>query len=130
MKKGNIQVAVRIRPTAMFAKQLDLADDKITVDLGKGQPQSGNYLDNQQKSWKFDFDHVMKDVPQETVYATCALPIVENVISGFNGTVFCYGQTGAGLSPAPCFLLRQDVHDDWRHFHVLYAARYHSPCGR
>jgi len=34
--------------------------------------------------------------PQEDVYSTVAEEIVENVIGGYNGTVFCYGQTGAG----------------------------------
>lgn len=34
--------------------------------------------------------------PQDTVYDQVASEIVENVIAGYNGTVFCYGQTGAG----------------------------------
>jgi kinesin family protein 3/17 len=33
---------------------------------------------------------------QEDVYKTCAFSLVENALEGFNGTIFAYGQTGAG----------------------------------
>jgi kinesin family protein 3/17 len=35
---------------------------------------------------------------QKYLYDTAAIGIVDSVIEGFNGTVFCYGQTGAGKS--------------------------------
>ena len=31
-----------------------------------------------------------------TVYNKVARPIVENVLKGYNGTIFAYGQTGTG----------------------------------
>jgi len=39
-------------------------------------------------------DGVLDNVSQETVYDHCAREAVESVLSGYNGTVFCYGQVG------------------------------------
>ena len=33
---------------------------------------------------------------QETIYTEAASPIIGNVLEGYNGTVFAYGQTGTG----------------------------------
>ena len=46
----------------------------------------------------FTFDKVFSDVnvSQETVYKYCAEEVVTAVLSGYNGTVMAYGQTGAG----------------------------------
>jgi len=43
----------------------------------------------------FSFDAVFgENSTQRQVYDTCAAPVVESVLSGFNGTIFAYGQTG------------------------------------
>ena len=45
----------------------------------------------------FTFDMVYDgDSLQQTVYDECAFSLVENVIEGYNGTMFAYGQTGCG----------------------------------
>ena len=33
---------------------------------------------------------------QETIFKQSALPIIESVLEGYNGTIFAYGQTGTG----------------------------------
>jgi len=33
---------------------------------------------------------------QEEIFAYCAKDIVTNTVEGYNGTILCYGQTGAG----------------------------------
>ena len=33
---------------------------------------------------------------QEQIYDECARPIITNVLEGYNGTIFAYGQTGTG----------------------------------
>lgn len=33
---------------------------------------------------------------QEKVFKQAALPIIESVLEGYNGTIFAYGQTGTG----------------------------------
>ncbi|KAK4291809.1 hypothetical protein Pmani_035388 [Petrolisthes manimaculis] len=45
----------------------------------------------------FTFDSVFgHDSKQVDVYNLAARPIVENVLEGYNGTIFAYGQTGTG----------------------------------
>uniref|UniRef100_K1S2I2 Kinesin-like protein n=1 Tax=Magallana gigas TaxID=29159 RepID=K1S2I2_MAGGI len=45
----------------------------------------------------FVFDQVLKpNVTQEQVYETAAKPIVADVLGGYNGTIFAYGQTSSG----------------------------------
>lgn len=36
------------------------------------------------------------DTNQQQIYEIAALPIVESVMEGFNGTIFAYGQTSSG----------------------------------
>lgn len=45
----------------------------------------------------FVYDKVLKpNVTQEHVYTVTAKPIVADVLSGYNGTIFAYGQTSSG----------------------------------
>uniref|UniRef100_A0A671V4B0 Kinesin-like protein n=1 Tax=Sparus aurata TaxID=8175 RepID=A0A671V4B0_SPAAU len=45
----------------------------------------------------FSFDRVFPtNTTQEQVYNTCAKQIVKDVLSGYNGTIFAYGQTSSG----------------------------------
>jgi hypothetical protein len=34
---------------------------------------------------------------QDDVYNASAKPVVDDFLEGFNGTIFCYGQTGSGI---------------------------------
>jgi hypothetical protein len=46
---------------------------------------------------QFTFDNAYGDnVRQEDIYASSAAPIIANVLEGYNGTIFAYGQTGTG----------------------------------
>uniref|UniRef100_A0AAR2K0H2 Kinesin-like protein n=1 Tax=Pygocentrus nattereri TaxID=42514 RepID=A0AAR2K0H2_PYGNA len=45
----------------------------------------------------FSFDRVFPtNTTQEQVYNTCAKQIVKDVLGGYNGTIFAYGQTSSG----------------------------------
>jgi len=45
----------------------------------------------------FFFDAVFDDkVEQKHIYDVCASDLVMSVMNGYNGTIFAYGQTGAG----------------------------------
>ena len=45
----------------------------------------------------FYFDAVFDDkVEQKHIYDICASGLVDSVLNGYNGTIFAYGQTGAG----------------------------------
>ena len=46
---------------------------------------------------KFKFSHIFREIDdQETVFKKTAAPILESVISGYNGCIMAYGQTGTG----------------------------------
>lgn len=46
---------------------------------------------------KFTFDKTFgPDSKQNEVYATVVAPLIEEVLAGYNCTVFAYGQTGTG----------------------------------
>ena len=45
----------------------------------------------------FNFDFVGdEDIHQETIFNTIARPIADGCLEGYNGSIFAYGQTGAG----------------------------------
>ena len=46
---------------------------------------------------EFSFDKLYdQSVSQQTMFNNCTAPIIEEVLEGYNGCVFAYGQTGAG----------------------------------
>ena len=45
----------------------------------------------------FNFDFVGdEDLEQEVIFTQIARPIADSCMEGYNGTIFAYGQTGAG----------------------------------
>ena len=46
----------------------------------------------------FSCDATLSNASQERAYETAGRPAVESVLAGYNGSVLCYGQTGAGKS--------------------------------
>jgi len=77
----------------------------------------------------FLFDHVFKEnVQQEAVYNQAALPIVKDVLSGYNGTIFAYGQTSSGKThtmegvhgdPTLCGITPRIVYDIFNHIYSM-----------
>lgn len=61
-------------------------------------------MDHELRNERFALDAVFGDAsgpgggPSGRLYARCVAPLVEGVFGGVNGTVFAYGQTGAGKS--------------------------------
>ena len=46
---------------------------------------------------QFTFDNCYDwNAKQVDIYNDCAANIIENVLEGYNGTIFAYGQTGTG----------------------------------
>ena len=46
---------------------------------------------------QFTFDMAYGDeASQSDIYAETSAPIISNVLEGYNGTIFAYGQTGTG----------------------------------
>ena len=58
--------------------------------------EEGEVVNNQHDTWKFKFGHILHNATQDDVYDLASNEIVQSVVQGYNGTVMCYGQTGAG----------------------------------
>ncbi|CAK9009206.1 Kinesin-like protein KLP1, partial [Durusdinium trenchii] len=116
-KKECVKVLVRTRPTANFSQdQIVIDHDKNAIRIVKrdgeeagagGGGAGGEATDNRKDSWNFQFNKVLHNTGQETMYGEAAQPIVEGVVEGVNGTVMAYGQTGAGKT----FTMTGDTHN-------------------
>ena len=94
--KDNVRVVVRCRP--LFGKELAEQRQRIVeMDVPRGQVTLTNPKSPGEDARKFTFDRIFDwTCTQREVYEGAAKPIVDACIEGFNGTVFCYGQTGTG----------------------------------
>ncbi|TSK82187.1 Kinesin-like protein KIF9 [Bagarius yarrelli] len=95
---NGVTVYVRIRPTAQFVQELIelLPDQQTVVVRQKKKSRKEIMLNNQVSSWSFRFNGVLNNVTQEEVYQQVTHSVVIGALEGYNGTVMCYGQTGAG----------------------------------
>lgn len=56
-----------------------------------------NTKDVGEKERVFSFDMAFESTcKQKDIFDHAALPIIESVLEGYNGTIFAYGQTGTG----------------------------------
>lgn len=98
-KSESVRVCVRIRPINNKEKQdghsYAVFADKANATISLKDPNA-----NDRESMKnFTFDATFPpECTQMDVYNGAATTIVEAVLDGFNGTIFAYGQTGAGKS--------------------------------
>lgn len=53
-------------------------------------------INNQQESWQFKYNKILHNSSQEDVFDYCGRPVISSIVEGYNGTIMCYGQTGAG----------------------------------
>ncbi|CAN8185192.1 unnamed protein product [Coccothraustes coccothraustes] len=88
---------VRVRPTAHFAQDMiRLGADSKSIDIYIQKNPRGGVVNNSQTDWSFRLDGVLHNASQEVVYDTVAKDLVCKALQGYNGTIMCYGQTGAG----------------------------------
>ena len=73
-----------------------------TVTLAMAKDSTQGLVNNQKEQWTFKFDKIMHNASQEEVFEYCAQQAVHKVVDGFNGTIMCYGQTGAGKTFTMC----------------------------
>lgn len=96
-KKQAVRVIIRTRPTADFAsKNLEIDPSKGTIVIRQDKNEEAGFVNNQTDQWKFNFEKILHNASQDEVYEQCATDIIQSVVEGYNGTIFCYGQTGAG----------------------------------
>ena len=66
---------------------------------------------NEEMPKRFTFDCVYsEDTKQEDIFAESAFPIIENILEGYNGTIFAYGQTGTGKTHTMAGILDDPEH--------------------
>jgi len=90
-------VIIRTRPTADFAsKNLEVDTSKGSIVIRTEKNEESGHVNNQTDQWKFSFEKILHNASQDEVYEQSATEIIQSVVEGYNGTIFCYGQTGAG----------------------------------
>ncbi|XP_006893095.1 PREDICTED: kinesin-like protein KIF9 [Elephantulus edwardii] len=95
--KNKVHVFVRVKPTDNFAHDMiRYGDDKKSIAIHLKKDTRKGVVNNQQTDWSFKLDGVLHDASQDLVYETVAKDVVSRALEGYNGTIMCYGQTGAG----------------------------------
>lgn len=93
-----IQVVVRCRPR----NKKEITEERapiITIDSKSRQVSIKNPIEPDQQPKSFTFDATYDETTQQRLfYEESCFSLVENVLEGFNGTIFAYGQTGCGKS--------------------------------
>ena len=94
-KNEAVKVAIRCRP--LNNKELQAGNTQV-VEINKARNEILVHKPfGQEEPKQFTFDHTYGDgAQQEEIYNETASPIVANVLEGYNGTIFAYGQTGTG----------------------------------
>lgn len=114
-KAGRVKVGIRIRP--VFQDEIESIRGPFTpIISAQGAPESSSELgkvilnvggSKQQREFKFDYTFGPK-ASQDHVYDRVARPVVTDVLSGFNGTIFAYGKQ-VGVYMISCSSLRNYV---------------------
>ncbi|XP_073692697.1 kinesin-like protein KIF9 [Garra rufa] len=92
-----VKVYIRIRPTANFAHEIiECLPDQQTLKVRSRKDSKRGKRNNQLSSWVFQLNGVLHNVSQEDTYDRVAHGVVLGAFEGYNGTIMCFGQTGAG----------------------------------
>ncbi|XP_040850846.1 kinesin-like protein KIF9 isoform X3 [Ochotona curzoniae] len=95
--RKKVHAFVRVKPTDDFAHEMiTYGDDNKSIDIHFKKDTRRGIVNNQQTDWSFKLDGVLHDASQDLVYETVAQDVVSQALDGYNGTIICYGQTGAG----------------------------------
>lgn len=89
----NVRVALRVRP--LNVRELTETGDCKCLDVNSGS--STIVLDTKPAPKSYTYDYVAdSDISQEEIFQTLGQPVATYSLSGYNATLFAYGQTGAG----------------------------------
>jgi kinesin family protein 3/17 len=96
-RSETVQVMVRCRPLNSKEKS-DNRKEIVDMDSNTRQVTLRNpKSDGPDDAKQFTFDQVFDQASrQDQVFNLVAQPIIDSVMSGYNGTIFAYGQTGTG----------------------------------
>ena len=103
-----VRVVVRCRP--LSKKEVNEGREKV-VSMDKDNGEVLVQKSNEEMPKRFTFDCVYsEDTKQEDIFAESAFPIIENILEGYNGTIFAYGQTGTGKTHTMAGILDDPEH--------------------
>eukprot|EP00892_Ulva_mutabilis_P001902 jgi/Ulvmu1/11712/UM008_0123.1 len=89
---NNVKVMIRVRPTN--EREIELAGDSFCL---QERGSSSLHLRVDERTYDFKFDELLgSDGSQEELFQLVGVPMVSNVMQGYNACCFAYGQTGAG----------------------------------
>ncbi|XWS67011.1 hypothetical protein CRYUN_Cryun05aG0249500 [Craigia yunnanensis] len=95
-KEVHVQVLLRCRPLSEDEQMMNVPK-AISCNEHKREVTVLQNVANKQVDRVFTFDKVFgPKAQQRTIYDQAIVPIVNEVLDGFNCTVFAYGQTGTG----------------------------------
>ncbi|XP_074053839.1 kinesin-like protein KIF9 isoform X2 [Macrotis lagotis] len=95
--RKKVHAYVRVKPSDEFAyEMISFGEDNKSIDIHIKKDIRKGIVNNQQTDWSFKLDGVLHDASQDYVYETVAKEVVAQALNGYNGTIMCYGQTGAG----------------------------------
>ncbi|KFO72630.1 Kinesin-like KIF9, partial [Cuculus canorus] len=67
-----------------------------SIDIYVKKDAKKGIVNNRRTDWSFRLDGVLHNTSQEAAYEAVAKKLVSEALIGYNGTIMCYGQTGAG----------------------------------
>jgi hypothetical protein len=93
-KSETVRVVIRCRP--LSKKEINEGREKVVkMEKSSGEILVQKSMDEMPK--RFTFDCVYdENTFQKDIFDETAFPIIENILEGYNGTIFAYGQTGTG----------------------------------
>nr|XP_034985589.1 kinesin-like protein KIF9 isoform X2 [Zootoca vivipara] len=92
-----VSAFARVKPTGDFPQDMiKFGEDNKTMEIYIERDRTKGVVNNKQTDWSFKLDGVLHDAPQDAVYEAVARDLVSQALNGYNGTILCYGQTGAG----------------------------------
>jgi kinesin family protein 5 len=108
-KDERVQVHARVRPLLEREKEAAANSPPVYQAL---TGTTCNFIKNPGEVKSLTFDTVFEETAaQSLVYEKVAKNIIDGVLSGYNGTLFAYGQTGTGKTHT---MMGEDVHADSR----------------
>ena len=92
-----IEVFLRIRPSPVpsgYISQDDIDENQLIFKIPQ---EDRGIVNNSRTHYSFNFNGILdQNTNQDHVFRTIGVPAVNNVLQGYNSTVFAYGQTGSG----------------------------------
>ncbi|KAF9407849.1 kinesin motor protein cin8 [Podila epigama] len=105
-KELNIQVVLRCR---IRNEREQKENSPVVVTAQNREIQVPSTLGDRAPSKTYTFDRVFMYADQETIYNDVVTPILDEVLMGYNCTVFAYGQTGTGKT----YTMEGDLRDHY-----------------